>query len=91
MRAFIAENYPAEMRVPNPEIDLTKEQSLLWHRILHKRGLDRPALAKAGASLRDHPYDHETRSGDGIRRGNWFANLIIARPQIPVHRLIAAH
>ncbi len=26
VRAFIAENYPAEMRVPNPETDLSKEQ-----------------------------------------------------------------
>ena len=24
-----------------------------------------------------NPYDYETRYGDGIRRGNWFANLII--------------
>ena len=24
VRAFIAENYPQEMRVPNPETDLTK-------------------------------------------------------------------
>ena len=31
VRAFIAENYPAEMRVPNPETDLPKEQMLLWH------------------------------------------------------------
>src|SRR5438477_8272215 len=38
VRAFIAENYPQEMRVPNPETDLTNEQSLLWHRILHKKG-----------------------------------------------------
>jgi alkylation response protein AidB-like acyl-CoA dehydrogenase len=38
VRAFIAENYPQEMRVPNPETDLTKEQSLLWHKILHKKG-----------------------------------------------------
>ena len=38
VRAFIAENYPAEMRVPNPETDLSKEQSLLWHRILHRKG-----------------------------------------------------
>jgi alkylation response protein AidB-like acyl-CoA dehydrogenase len=37
-RAFIAANYPAEMRVPNPETDLTKEQSLLWHRILYRKG-----------------------------------------------------
>ena len=28
VRAFIAENYPVEMRVPNPETDLTKEQML---------------------------------------------------------------
>ncbi len=24
-----------------------------------------------------NPYDYETRYEDGIRRGNWFANLII--------------
>ena len=29
--AFIAKNYPAELRVPNPETDLSKEQMLLWH------------------------------------------------------------
>ena len=38
VRAFIKDNYPAEMRVPNPETDLSKEQMLLWHRILHKKG-----------------------------------------------------
>jgi alkylation response protein AidB-like acyl-CoA dehydrogenase len=38
VRAFIVENYPQEMRVPNPETDLTKEQSLLWHKILFKKG-----------------------------------------------------
>ena len=38
VRAFIANNYPAEMRVPNPETDLTKEQMLLWHRILYRKG-----------------------------------------------------
>jgi len=31
-----------------------------------------------------NPYDYETRFGDGIRRGNWFANLIIGSLQIPV-------
>jgi hypothetical protein len=30
-------NYPQEMRVPNPETDLTKEQMLLWHRSSTKR------------------------------------------------------
>ena len=38
VRAFIKDNYPAEMRVANPETDLSKEQMLLWHRILHKKG-----------------------------------------------------
>jgi alkylation response protein AidB-like acyl-CoA dehydrogenase len=38
VRAFIRDNYPEEMRVANPETDLTKEQSLLWHRILYRKG-----------------------------------------------------
>ena len=38
VRRFIAENYPTEMRVPNPETDLSKEQMLLWHRILYNKG-----------------------------------------------------
>jgi alkylation response protein AidB-like acyl-CoA dehydrogenase len=46
VRAFIAQNYPQEMRVPNPETDLTKEQSLLWHRILHKKGWVAPLWPK---------------------------------------------
>lgn len=29
-------------------------------------------------------YDYETRFGDGIRRGNWFANFIVGSMQIPV-------
>ena len=31
-----------------------------------------------------NPYDYETRYGDGIRRGNGFANVIIGSLQIPV-------
>jgi pimeloyl-ACP methyl ester carboxylesterase len=31
-----------------------------------------------------NPYDYETRYGDGIRRGNWFANIIIGSLQVPV-------
>ncbi|MGX5840602.1 alpha/beta fold hydrolase [Mesorhizobium sp. ArgA1] len=30
-----------------------------------------------------NPYDYDTRYGDGLRRGNWFANLIIGSLQIP--------
>jgi alkylation response protein AidB-like acyl-CoA dehydrogenase len=46
VRAFIAENYPAEMRVPRPETDLTKEQMMLWHKILHKKGWIAPLWPK---------------------------------------------
>jgi alkylation response protein AidB-like acyl-CoA dehydrogenase len=46
VRAFIAENYPQAMRVPNPETDLTKEQSLLWHRILFRKGWIAPLWPK---------------------------------------------
>src|ERR1700678_4208355 len=46
VRAFIADNYPQAMRVPNPETDLTKEKSLLWHRILHKKGWIAPLWPK---------------------------------------------
>src|SRR5216684_1673541 len=46
VRAFIAENYPHEMRVPNPETDLTKGQMLLWHHILHKKGWIAPLWPK---------------------------------------------
>jgi len=35
-------------------------------------------------------YDYETRYGDGIRRGNWFANLIVGSLQIPVFGAIGA-
>jgi pimeloyl-ACP methyl ester carboxylesterase len=35
-------------------------------------------------------YDYETRFGDGIRRGNWFANLIIGGLQVPFFGPIGA-
>ena len=31
-----------------------------------------------------NPYDYETRFGDGIRRGDWFANFIIGTLQVPI-------
>ena len=43
-RAFIADNHPAKMRMPNPETDLTEELMLPWHRILHKK--NRTVLAE---------------------------------------------
>jgi pimeloyl-ACP methyl ester carboxylesterase len=35
-------------------------------------------------------YDYETRYGDGIRRGNWFASVIIGALQIPVFGALGA-
>jgi pimeloyl-ACP methyl ester carboxylesterase len=35
-------------------------------------------------------YDYDTRYGDGIRRGSWFANVIIGSLQIPVFGAIGA-
>jgi alkylation response protein AidB-like acyl-CoA dehydrogenase len=46
VRSFIDANYPPEMRVANAETDLTKEQSLLWHRILHRKGWVAPLWPK---------------------------------------------
>jgi alkylation response protein AidB-like acyl-CoA dehydrogenase len=46
VRDFVASNYPDEMRVPNPETNLTKEQMLLWHRILYRKGWIAPLWPK---------------------------------------------
>jgi alkylation response protein AidB-like acyl-CoA dehydrogenase len=46
VRAFIRDHYPLEMRVPNPSTDLTKQQMLLWHRILHEKGWIAPSWPK---------------------------------------------
>jgi len=46
VRAFIRGHYPPEMRVNNPYTDLTKQQMLLWHRILHKKGWIAPSWPK---------------------------------------------
>lgn len=35
-------------------------------------------------------YDYETRYADGVRRGNWFASLIIPNYAVPVHGAIFA-
>ena len=71
VRAFIADNYLAKMRVPDPDTDLTKEQMLLWHRIRKlneayaaqviycrdKLGIDPEKLNVNGGSIAiGHPY-----------------------------------
>ncbi|MFN7174008.1 MAG: acyl-CoA dehydrogenase family protein [Thermaurantiacus tibetensis] len=47
VRAFIAENYPAELRGKQEEgEELAKEDYLKWHRILHAKGWVAPAWPK---------------------------------------------
>jgi pimeloyl-ACP methyl ester carboxylesterase len=48
-----------------------------------------PGRVKAVFAL--NPYDYETRYGDGIRRGNLFANVIVGCLQIPVLGAAFAH
>src|SRR3546814_7444642 len=42
VRSFIRDHYPQEMRVAAPYEELDKEQQLLWHRVLHKKGWSAP-------------------------------------------------
>jgi pimeloyl-ACP methyl ester carboxylesterase len=35
-------------------------------------------------------YDYETRYADGLRRGNWFSNIVIANYAVPIHGAIFA-
>ena len=60
VRAFIAENYPHEMRVPNPETDLTKEQIAALAPHPAQEGMDRAAVAERiwRARLVDHAAFH---------------------------------
>jgi hypothetical protein len=69
VRAFIRDHYPLEMRVPNPSTDLTKQQMLLWHRILHKKGWIAPSWPKefggTGWSITQrYIWEQETAAAD---------------------------
>lgn len=46
-----------------------------------------PERIRAVYSL--NTYDYDTKFGDGVRRGNWFANVIFAGLQIPVFGPVA--
>lgn len=37
-----------------------------------------------------NPYDYDTRYADGVRRGNWFAGVIIPNYAVPIHGAIFA-
>jgi alkylation response protein AidB-like acyl-CoA dehydrogenase len=43
VRAFIADNYPAELRGKGGREDLTRDEMLAWHRILGRKGWSAPA------------------------------------------------
>lgn len=37
-----------------------------------------------------NPYDYDTRYADGVRRGNFFANFMLANYSVPVHGAVMA-
>ncbi|HZV98728.1 MAG TPA: alpha/beta hydrolase [Methylophilaceae bacterium] len=45
---------------------------------------------RISAVIASNTYDYDQRYGDGVRRGNWFANLIIGNFAVPVHGAIFA-
>jgi hypothetical protein len=67
LRTFRRRIYPTEMRRQSKRTDLTKEQSLLWHRILYKKAgsprRERNMEARVGPS-----YSAIFRTGDFARR-----------------------
>ena len=69
VRAFIEKNYPAEMRVPNPETDLSKRADVALASHSLQKGLDRAALAEGmwRSRLVDYPAFH-LRAGNDARR-----------------------
>ncbi|RDV02943.1 pimeloyl-CoA dehydrogenase large subunit [Sphingorhabdus pulchriflava] len=73
VRAFIAENYPQELRGKQDEGDeLGKEDFLAWHRILHKKGWVAPAWpveygGTGWSPTQRYIWSEETARADCIR------------------------
>ncbi|BEV00166.1 acyl-CoA dehydrogenase family protein [Novosphingobium olei] len=73
VRAFIAENYPAELRGKQDEgDDLTKEDFLSWHRVLAKKGWIAPAWpveygGPGWTATQRYIWSEETARADCIR------------------------
>ncbi len=73
VRAFIAENYPAQLRGKQDEGDeLTKEDFLSWHKVLAKKGWVAPAWpveygGTGWTSTQRYIWSEETASADCIR------------------------
>ena len=76
VRAFISGQLPAEMRVPNPETDLSQGADAAVASHPAQEGLDRAALAEGvrWTGLVDHPPLH-LRAGDHARRHNAAAGV----------------
>lgn len=73
VRAFIAENYPAELRGKQDEGDeLSKEDFLSWHRVLAKKGWVAPAWpveygGTGWTATQKYIWSEETASADCVR------------------------
>lgn len=73
VRSFIAENYPAELRGKQDEGDeLSKEDFLAWHKVLHKKGWVAPAWpveygGTGWTATQKFIWSEETASADCIR------------------------
>jgi alkylation response protein AidB-like acyl-CoA dehydrogenase len=73
VRAFIAENYPADLRGKQDEGDeLSKEDFLAWHRILYKKGWVAPAWpveygGTGWTATQRYIWSEETARADCIR------------------------
>ena len=71
VRGFIRDHYPAAMRVRAPYEDLDKEQQLLWHRTLYRKGWVAPhwpvEYGGTGWSIvQQHVWEQELAAADTL-------------------------
>ena len=75
VRAFIKENYPAELRKAQDEgLPLTKDEYLLWHKVLAKKGWATPSWpAEHGGTgwtpTQKYIWSEETARADCLTTG----------------------
>ena len=73
VRTFIAENYPADLRGKQDEgEEMSKEDFLAWHRILHKKGWVAPAWpveygGTGWTATQKYIWSEETARADCVR------------------------
>lgn len=71
VRAFIAEHYPADMRVTDPYEELDRDQQRLWHRILYEKGWSAASWPKehggtGWSPLQRHIWQQELAAADAL-------------------------